>query len=129
MSLQTAIRSNAVLSVMTGSLLAIAPGAVGEWLGLNLDGWLRALGIALLGHAAVLWWAAGRRSLDWWARMNLAVIAPYPLLMLGLVVTGLVDTGLGRALVLIDGLLVGALAIAQWMGLPTRHGVAHPVAA
>ena len=43
-------------------------------------------------------------------RLNLAAIAPYPLLMVILVVTGLVDRPLGQLLVLVDGAVVGALA-------------------
>lgn len=114
---RTGLRLNGLLSLATGTLLTAAPGRVGDWLGVSIDGWLRALGVALLGHALVLAWVGTRERLDGWLRLNLAVIAPYPLMMIGLVVTGLVDRPLGQALVLLDGALVGALAVMQATGV------------
>ena len=46
-----------------------------------------------------------------WTLLNLAVIAPYPALMILLVVTGLVDRTLGQGLVLADGAVVGLIAL------------------
>lgn len=129
MTLRTALRANAVLSFATGALLAVAPDAVGGWLGVSIDGWLRLLGMALLGHGVILVWASARELVATLAKLNLAVIAPYPLMMIGLAVTGLVDTPVGRALVLLDGTLVGLLAIAQWAGLRITAAEAHPVPA
>ena len=107
--------ANAVFSLGTGLLLALVPGTVGGWLGVEVDGWLRLLGIALLGHAAILVWAkadgARHDRTRQWTLANLAAIAPYPALMVLLVATGLVDRPLGQALVLIDGAIVGAIAL------------------
>lgn len=110
------LRLNALLSFATGSLFTIAPATVGGWLGVSIDGWLRLFGVALLGHAAVLAWAASRDSIVGWLTLNLATIAPYPLLMIGLVISGLVERPLGQALVLIDGALVATVAVIQGRG-------------
>lgn len=129
MTLPTALRANAALSFATGALLAVAPSAVGGWLGVSIDGWLRLLGVALIAHGALLVWASQQEEIVSWVKLNLAVIAPYPLMMIGLVVTGLVDTSVGRSLVLLDGALVGLLARAHWTGLRTVVTETHPVAA
>lgn len=110
------LRLNALLSFATGSLFTIAPATVGGWLGVSIDGWLRLFGVALLGHAAVLAWAGSRDTIVGWLTLNLATIAPYPLLMIGLVVSGLVERPLGQALVLIDGALVATVAVVQARG-------------
>lgn len=129
MTLPKTLLANAALSFVTGLLLSVAPGTVGDWLGVSIDGWLRLLGLALLGHGAVLVWAASREPVAPLAKLNFAMIAPYPLMMIGVVVAGLVDSSGGRALVLLDGTLVGLLAIAHWVGLRTNMGEAHPVPA
>ncbi len=129
MTLSTALRLNAVFSIATGLLLAATPSTVGSWLDVSLSGWLRVLGIALMGHAVLLIWASRQDSMRSWAKLNIAAIAPYPLSMIGLVATGLVDTGLGRAVVLLDGAIVGTLAFAQWAGLRGRIDDAHAVPA
>ncbi len=114
---RNALAANAAFSLGTGLLLAIAPATVGGWLGVEVDGWLRLLGIALLGHAAMLAWAASQAETRKWAQLNLLAIAPYPVLMIGLVVTGLVSRPLGQGLVLADGVIVGAIAAMHWLGL------------
>lgn len=129
MTLPTVLRANAALSFATGGLLAAAPGVVGGWLGVSIDGWLRLLGVALLAHGVILMWVSTNEAVGPLAKLNLAVIAPYPLMMIGLVATGLVDTSAGRALVLLDGTLVGLVAIAHWAGLRTAPTKAHPVPA
>ena len=113
---RTGLRLNAALSFATGTLLTVAPATVGGWLDVSIDGWLRALGVALLGHAAILAWVTTQTRLEGWLKLNLAVIAPYPLMMIGLAAT-VVDPPAGRALVLLDGALVGALAVMQARGL------------
>ena len=111
--LRRALRANAAFSLATGLLLSAAPGTVGAWLGVDVDGWLRLLGLALLGHAAALAIATRLPDPTFPGRLNLAMIAPYPLLRIGLAATGLVDRPLGQALVLADGVIVGAIAIAH----------------
>lgn len=129
MDLEFALRLNAALSFATGFALALAPRTVGGWLDVSIDGWLRLLGIALIAHGALLTWATWQRTITSWAKLNVAAIAPYPLIMVGIVVTGLVSGALGQWLLLTDGVLVGLLAIAQWSGLRTHVSNAHPVSA
>jgi len=115
--LRSALLANAGFSTLSGLLLAVAPETVGGWLGVVIDGWLRALGLALLGHAVVLVLASRQDDIHRWGWLNFVAIAPYPLAMIALAVTGAVPRDLGKALVLIDGTIVGLLAAAQWLGL------------
>jgi len=82
------LRINAGFSLLTGLLLAAVPGVVGDWLGVSIDGWLRLLGIALLGHVVVL-----------------------------LVISGVVSRPLGVGLVLVDAAVVGGIAMLHVVGL------------
>lgn len=125
-ALVTPLRVNAVFSLLTGLLLVAAPSTVGEWLGVSVDGWLRLLGIALVSHAAILGWATRQPSLKSWASLNLMAIAPYPIVMVGLVVFGLIDSGTGQLLVLADGLVVAIIAGLHWMGLRNHAAALHP---
>ncbi len=111
--LRQALLDNAAFSLATGLPLSVLPGTVGGWLGVEINGWLRLLGLALLGHAVALVMAARLPEPTFMGRLNLAMIAPYPFLMIGLAATGVVDRPLGRALVLADGLIVGAIAVAH----------------
>lgn len=124
MDLGTALRLNGLFSFGTGALLALAPATVGTWLGVSVDGWLRLLGVALIGHGALLTWAAAREGVAAWAKANLAVIAPYPLLMVVLVAGGAIGRTLGQALALADGGMVGLLAVAHWSALRATPAVA-----
>lgn len=121
------LAANAVFSLASGLLLTIAPDTVGGWLGVNIDGWLRLLGIALLAHAGLLALALRQPQIERWTRLNLAAIAPYPFLMIAVVGAGLVDKG--QALVLADGAIVGAIALTQWFGLRTIDEVTRPLPA
>ncbi len=127
MTLESAIRYNAAFSFATGLFLTIAPGTVADLLDVSISGWLRVLGLLLIAHGAVLVWASEQQSILPWAKLNLAAIAPYPLIMVGVVMVGLVDGSLGRGLLLLDGAIVGLLAIAQWAGLRARTTDEHPV--
>lgn len=129
MNLTNALRSNTAFSFATGILLALVPGTVGDWLGVSIDGWLRLLGLSLLGHAALLGWASQQTPVAPWAKLNLAAIAPYPLIMVAIVATGLVDTTAGLVLLLLDGAIVGLIAVAHWAGLRPTADEPHPVAA
>ena len=117
--------ANAALSILSGALIALAPSMVGDWLGVEIDGWLRLFGIALLGHAVLLVWASGRTDPVPLAQLNLLAIAPYPIAMIVLVATGLVDRPLGQALVLIDGLAVAAIAAWHGKGLRSPIAIGH----
>ena len=126
--LRTGLIANAIFSLATGILLVVAPNAVGGWLGVDIDGWLRLLGAALVGHAAILAIAARQREPRVLGKLNLIAIAPYPVLMILLVATGLIDRPLGRALVLADGAVVAALAAIHAKALlgPQPHLERHP---
>ena len=118
--LRTGARMNATLSLLTGALLTITPTAVSNQLGLGISPWLRALGIALLAHAGMLEWAARRSEVRQWVRLNVAIIAPYPLAMFALA-AAIIEPTSGTALVVVDGALVAVVAGVQWAGL-RRHG-------
>ncbi len=115
--LRVGLTANAVLSFATGLLLAAAPSTVSGWLGLEIGSWLRLFGLALLGHGAIVVFILRQARPRQLATLNVAAIAPYPLLMICLVAFGLVETGVGRSLVLIDGALVGLIAFTQVAGL------------
>ena len=127
--LKTALVGNGLFSLMTGALLAIAPATVGDWLGVSIDGWLRALGLALLAHGVVLLWAAQRPDPTGWGRLNLAMIAPYPVMMIVLAVTSLVEPSGGKVLVLADGLVVGVFAVMHALALRPASGTRSVAAA
>ena len=116
--------ANAGFSLAMGALLAVAPSTVGGRLGVDIDLWLRLFGIALVVHGAVLAWVVRQPRLETWTKLNLAIIAPYPLLMIGVVVGGLVDQG--QALVLIDGAFIGAFALLQWSGVRKVKSMPQP---
>lgn len=121
--LQLGLHANAAFSLATGALLAIAPATVGNWLGVEIDLWLRLLGLALIGHAGILAFVARQPQPESLAKLNLAMIAPYPLMMVALAVFGLVDGGTGQALVLADGAVVGITALVQAAGLRRVQGM------
>ena len=116
-SATTTLGLNAALSLILGALLAIAPGTVGGWLGVSVDGWLRILGLTLIAHAILLGWMVtkldGQRAL----RLNLALIGGYPLLMLVVVSVGWVSTGIGRALVLADAAVITLFVVFHLNGI------------
>lgn len=115
--LRTVLLLNAGFSLASGTLLTIAPDAVATALGADIDGWLRLLGVALVGHAALLLFGATRPDTSGWGKLNLVAIAPYPVAMVAAALV--VEPTTGVVLVLADGAIIGALAVANWMGL--RH--------
>lgn len=124
--LKLGLGANALFSLATGLLLAIAPATVGSWLGVEIDGWLRLFGIALVGHffllAAIL---AGSLPLTL-AKLNLAMVAPYPLLLVGLIFGGVIDRTLGQGLALVDAAVVGFSALLQFRGLRNQEELVQP---
>jgi hypothetical protein len=122
--LSNSLIANAIFSFATGALLTIASPTVGRWLGVDINGWLRMLGIALLGHAAILVIAARRNDPRPLAKLNLMAIAPYPVLMILLAATGLIERPLGQGLLLVDGAIVAVLAVLQATAL--RSAEQHP---
>lgn len=120
------ITINAVLSVVVGSLFVIGPSLVGNALDVEIDGWIRLFGVILIGHTLLLAWVRQTQNPVPWVWLNLAMIAPYPLLMMALAATVIEPVG-GKALVLVDGVLVGAVALVQYFGLRCS-GHASPLA-
>lgn len=116
-SLRIPLIVNALLSLACGLVLTLAPGTVGGRLDVTIDGWLRLIGIGLIGHTILIAAGLARLEVASVAKLNLAMIGPYPLLMIAVVATGLVERPAGQAIVLIDGAAVGALAAWQWFDL------------
>ena len=121
--LRRALAVDAALSGLSGLLMAIDAAPLNVVLGLPTD-LLRGVGLALLPWAAVVGWLATqptvmRRAV--WAVIGLNAL--WTLDCLGLLVSGLVaPTGLGTAFVIVQAVVVLALAEAQWLGL--RRSVA-----
>ena len=129
MNIERPLLVNAVFSLATGAVLTVSPTAVGSWLGVTIDGWLRVLGLGLIAHGFLLVWVTRHHSTAMWAKLNIAAIAAYPAIMVALVVTDVVSRPLGQVILLVDGVIVGLLAVAQWWGLRDNASTAHPVAA
>ncbi len=108
---------NAGFSLLSGLLFLVAPATVGGWLGIESSGWIRLAGLVLFGHAVLIAVLLPRMQLERVALLNLAAIAPYPLLMVALVVTGVIDRTLGQVLALADGAIIGAVAVVLALGL------------
>jgi len=108
---------NAGFSLLSGILLTAAPGTVGGWLGIDSDGWIRLAGLVLLGHGLLIAALLPRLELRQLAVLNLAAIAPYPLLMVGLVATDVIDRDLGQTLALVDGAIIAGVAVVLALGI------------
>ncbi len=121
--LRRALAVDAVLSGLSGLLMAIDAAPLTGVLGLPTD-LLRGVGLALLPWAALVGWLATRPTLmrrAVWAVIGLNAV--WVIDCLGLLVSGLVaPTGLGTAFVIVQAVVVLALAEAQWLGL--RRSVA-----
>ena len=121
--LRRGIAVNALLSLAVGGLLLGGAPVVGEALGVEIDGWLRLFGVALIGHAFLLSWSRRTAHPDRWGRLNLAIVAPYPLIMIVVAVTVIDPIG-GKLLALLDGVLVAVVALVQYLGLRRNHAAA-----
>lgn len=114
---KSSLRLNAWFSLGSGLFLLVSPNMVGTWLGVSIDGWLRVLGAILISHAAIIAGMQSALGVDRAIRINLLLIAPYPLVMLGLVVSRSITTDLGQSLVLADGAIVAAIGVLHVVGL------------
>ncbi len=119
---------NASFSLLSGLLFLVAPGTVGGWLGIESSGWIRLAGLVLVGHAALIAALLPRMQIERVALLNLVAIAPYPLLMVALVGTGVIDRNLGQVLALADGAIIGAVAVVLAIGLRNTGLQKRPVA-
>lgn len=117
--LSAPLNTNAAFSIFSGVLLTAIPTKVGQWLTVDADLILRAFGVFLIGHGALLFWAARRTNPRPFATANLVAIAPYPIAMVALAASGVIDTSLGRTLVLADGAVIAA--IATWHAILLRR--------
>ncbi len=118
-NLRTAMILSAVASLASGVLIAAAPSNVGDWLGVEIDNWLRLFGLVLVGHGALLLGALSKFDEMKLGKLNLLLIAPYPLLMVLLVATGRIDRRLGQGLALVDGAAIAGIAAMHLNGLKT----------
>lgn len=116
-SLRPPLHTNGAFSLLSGVMLTFVPDRVADWLGVDPTLLIRLFGVVLLGHGLLLFWSAARPNPRPWTSMNVLAIAPYPLAMIGLVASGIVETSLGRALVLADGAIITAIALWQWRSL------------
>jgi len=125
-SLRPALHFNALLSLASGAALLLAPATIGGWLGIDGTGWLRLVGVVLVGHAALIMLLLPRLGLRRTATLNLLAIAPYPALMVLAVATGIIDRPVGVFLALLDGLVIAAVAAMLWVGLRSATPARQP---
>ena len=118
--------ANAVFGIASGLLLLIAPGVVGGWLGVDIAAWLRVIGALILGHGLMIFAVLPKINTAKLAKLNLSMIAPYPILMIVVVVTGMVSRPLGQGLALGDGLIVAGIAAWHFKGLKSERSATLP---
>lgn len=112
-----ALRLNALASCITGLACLSLAGPLAEVLGIAAPRNLHGLGSLLLAHCVVLMWATGRARIAEWTKWNIALLLPYILLLVALIVTGVIPTATGRAILTLDAALVAGLAWLQWRAL------------
>ncbi len=127
--LRSALLANAGVSLASGLLMLAVPDTVSGWLGLDIAGWLRAFGLLLVGHVALITALLPRLGVRQTAKLNFLAIAPYPFLLLGVLATGLIERSLGQVLALADALVIGAIAVMHAMGLRNPATAGHTQAA
>ena len=88
--------------------MTAAPGTVAGWLGIEDERWIRWVGAVLAIHGLAIAAVFRRADVARWARLDVASIATYPLLVIALVVAGVIDRAGGIALALADA---GAIAV------------------
>ena len=120
--LRTTLSANAGFSAASGLVLTIAPDAIGRAIGVEADWLLTGFGVVLLAHAVILWIVVSKFEIERWAKLNLAALVPYPLLMV-VVAAAVADAPDGRALVLADGLAIAFLGAALFVGLRSSADV------
>ena len=60
------------------------------------------------------------------AKLNFSMIAPYPIVMIVVVPTGLVSRPLGQGLALVDGLSIAGIAAWHFKGLKSERSATLP---
>lgn len=114
--LRIGIRINVVLSLLMGVLFVVAASAIADVIRLDIDYWIVVFGFVLIGHAVALVLIQKTSNLVRWTWVNLAIIAPYSLVMISLAIA-VVEPADGKMLVALDGILVGTVAILQFLGI------------
>ncbi len=97
--LRLPLMANAIFGTASGLLLLIGIGAL------------------ILRHALIILALLPKVDTAKLAKLNLSMIAPYPILMIVVVVTGMVSRPLGQGLALLDGLIVAGIAAWHYKGL------------
>lgn len=116
-SLRSALFANAAFSTLTGLPLLFFPKNASGMFGFDHPDILRLVGISLLFHAAMLAWVRNKPTIRGWTKINLGVIAPYPIIILTLISLGHITDTAGVVLAGIDGLVVGLIALWQYRAL------------
>lgn len=109
--------ANAVFSLLTAAPLLFAPHQSAVTLGFKPAVLLFPAGLILLLHAIILLAIASRPSKLFWTKMNLFIIAPYPLFILALIAMGNISGTAGMVFAVSDALIVGAIALWQLKAL------------
>lgn len=58
-----------------------------------------------------------RKNIYGWVKINLGIIAPYPFIILALIIFGYISGAAGMVIAGVDGLIVGLIAVWQYRGL------------
>lgn len=119
------LMANAVFSLLTAAPLLFAPHQSAVTLGFKPAVLLFPAGLILLLHAIILLAIASRPFKPFWTRLNLFIIAPYPVFILALITLENFSGTAGIILALCDALIVGAIALWQFKALSKigRHDV------
>lgn len=118
-SLRAWLRVNALFSLTTGAVTAVAPGWVADRLGTDQAGLVRLAGLALVVYAVDLVLVSGTR----WQRLRSMaplIVAADIAWVLGTVLVlaaGVVEPSSGQLLLAATGAVVGALALGQLRSL------------
>ena len=125
--LRSALRLNAIFSLVSGGFLVIADGLVAALLGtLDAIGWIRAIGIGIFLFGIFVWRTSGERPIPQGAAraifgLDVAwVVASAVVLTLG----WFSDQGWWAVAIVAD--VVACFAIAEWFGLKRVAGAAAP---
>lgn len=116
-TLPRALRANALASLVTGCAGVLMAAPLVQTIGLIPGESFQVLGGLLLVHTGVLLWATGRASIAFWARLNIAGLVGYILLLIAAQTLGDVASPTGRALLALDAFVVLLLALWQARGL------------
>jgi hypothetical protein len=123
-ALARGLRANALVSLITGCAGVLMALPLVQTIGLIAGETYQVLGALLLGHMAVLLWAAGRATITFWARLNIAGLVGYVLLLIAAQALGEIATPTGRALVALDAFVV--LLLALWQARALKAATPQP---